>query len=263
MTAPVFSLPDGRSGGDVRSPKTAELLTRRLRRMIVNGDLCDGDYLPREAELMTHFGVSRPTLREAVRVLEAERLVEVRRGSRTGARVRVPGPETVARPAGLLLQVAGSTVGEVLTARLGIEPLAAWLVTERGSTESLGALTEVLVQLKAEVAEVDIPPAAGLARFHEVVIEQSGNRALFIMSGMLREIIARHLSTLTRIKHDIDPEDARHQCRRAVRAYEKLVELVRAGDANKAEQFWRHHIEVANETLLQGVDSDALIDYME
>ena len=75
--------------------------------MVVEGQLKEGDYLPNEAELMTHFGVSRPTLREAVRVLESERLVEVRRGSRTGARVRVPGPEIVARPAGLLLELSG------------------------------------------------------------------------------------------------------------------------------------------------------------
>ena len=79
------------SGGTVRSPKTAELVARSLRRMVVDGDLKDGDYLPNEAELMTHFGVSRPTLREAVRLLKSERLVEVRRGSRTGAGYGCPG----------------------------------------------------------------------------------------------------------------------------------------------------------------------------
>ena len=68
------------SGAPVRSPKTAELVAGTLRRMVVDGQLKEGDFLPNEAELMTHFGVSRPTLREAVRVLESERLVEVRRG---------------------------------------------------------------------------------------------------------------------------------------------------------------------------------------
>ncbi|MDT5398354.1 MAG: GntR family transcriptional regulator, transcriptional repressor for pyruvate dehydrogenase complex, partial [Mycobacterium sp.] len=86
------------AGAPIRSPKTAELVAGTLRRMVVDGQLKEGDFLPNEAELMAHFGVSRPTLREAVRVLESERLVEVRRGSRTGARVRVPGPEIVARP---------------------------------------------------------------------------------------------------------------------------------------------------------------------
>ena len=88
--APMIG-PDGvPASAAVRSPKTAELVAGTLRRMVVDGQLKDGDFLPNEAELMAHFAVSRPTLREAVRVLESERLVEVRRGSRTGARVRVP-----------------------------------------------------------------------------------------------------------------------------------------------------------------------------
>src|SRR6478672_4278028 len=102
----------------VRSPKTAELVAGTLRRMVVDGQLKDGDFLPNEAELMAHFGVSRPTLREAVRVLESERLVEVRRGSRTGARVRVPGPEIVARPAGLLLELSGNTTLAIIAGML-------------------------------------------------------------------------------------------------------------------------------------------------
>ena len=105
------------AGTAIRSPKTAELVAGTLRRMVVDGQLKEGDFLPNEAELMAHFSVSRPTLREAVRVLESERLVEVRRGSRTGARVRVPGAEIVARPAGLLLELSGATIADVMVAR--------------------------------------------------------------------------------------------------------------------------------------------------
>src|SRR6201990_3368551 len=129
--------PDGvapLAGSPTRSPKTAELVAGALRRMVVDGQLKDGDFLPNEAELMAHFAVSRPTLREAVRVLESERLVEVRRGSRTGAKVRVPGPETVARPGALVLAISGTTLGDVMTARIGIEPYAARLLADQGST---------------------------------------------------------------------------------------------------------------------------------
>ena len=122
------------TGAPIRSPKTAELVAGTLRRMVVEGQLRDGDFLPNEAELMSHFGVSRPTLREAVRVLESERLVEVRRGSRTGARVRVPGPEIVARPAGLLLELSGATIADVMVARAGIEPMAVRLLAESASS---------------------------------------------------------------------------------------------------------------------------------
>lgn len=259
MASPVFSLPEGQPGGNVRSPKTAELLTRRLRRMIVNGELRDGDYLPREAELMTHFGVSRPTLREAVRVLESESLVEVRRGSRTGARVRVPGPEMVARPAGLLLAVAGTTLGEVLTARLGIEPLAAWLLADHGAPDAIEALVAALDALKSDI-EQGQPTGPGFARFHQVVVEQSGNRALVITAGMLQEIIARHMSTATKASNEADPDEVQLQFRRAVRAYEKLIALIRAGETDEAERFWRRHLLSANESLLRGFDANAVID---
>ncbi|THJ74731.1 FadR/GntR family transcriptional regulator [Candidatus Frankia alpina] len=265
MAAPVFSLPEGRYGADVRSPKTAELLTRRLRRMIVTGELRDGDYLPREAELMTHFGVSRPTLREAVRVLEAESLVEVRRGSRTGARIRVPGPEVVARPAGLLLAVAGTTLGEVLAARLGIEPLAAWLVADRGSDDAIEELVAALDDLTARLAQDVSSDTVGtaFARFHEVVVKQSGNRALVVTAGMIQEILARHMATATRTHYESEPDEVQLQYRRAVRAYEKLISLVRAGEADEAERFWRRHLISANESLLRGFDAAGVIDILE
>ena len=68
----------------VRVPKTAELVASHLRRQIVRGELKEGDALPPESALMEHFGVLRPTLREAFRVLESEALISVRRGARGG-----------------------------------------------------------------------------------------------------------------------------------------------------------------------------------
>src|ERR1700743_246357 len=72
-------------GRQVRVPKTAELVAAQLGRRIIKAELTEGESLPPEATLMEQFGVSRPTLREAFRVLEAEALISVRRGSRGGA----------------------------------------------------------------------------------------------------------------------------------------------------------------------------------
>ncbi len=77
--------------GPVRVPKTAELVAQHLRRLIVRGEIAEGESLPAEAELRAQFGVSRPILREAFRVLESESLIVVRRGARGGAIVRLPG----------------------------------------------------------------------------------------------------------------------------------------------------------------------------
>src|SRR3546814_10423999 len=84
----------------VRVPKTAELVARQIRNAIIRGELVDGDTLPAESHLIAEFEVSRPTIREAVRILESEGLVTVARGARGGARVSSPNYEMVARAAG-------------------------------------------------------------------------------------------------------------------------------------------------------------------
>ena len=93
----------------VRAPKTAELIAARLRGQIVRGELRPGSRLPPEAELQEQFGVSRPTLREAFRILEAESLLTVRGGARGGAQVVTPDLSVAARHVGSLPQVSGTT----------------------------------------------------------------------------------------------------------------------------------------------------------
>src|ERR1051325_1239182 len=124
----------------VKVPKTAELVATQLRNQIVRGELKEGDALPPETNLMEQFGVSRPTLREAFRVLESEALITVRRGSRGGARIDVPNDSVAARYAGLVLQYRGATWADVLEARAVIEPPCAGLLAARRTTEDLRRL---------------------------------------------------------------------------------------------------------------------------
>src|SRR5829696_8998228 len=107
---------------EVRVPKTAELIAHHLRRQIVRGELRENDALPPETELMEMFGVSRPTLREAFRVLESEALISVRRGARGGAVVHAPNIDSAARYAGLVLEYRGTTLADVYEARNALEP---------------------------------------------------------------------------------------------------------------------------------------------
>jgi GntR family transcriptional repressor for pyruvate dehydrogenase complex len=121
----------GPVGQRVRAPKTAELIASHLRGQIVRGELPTGQTLPSEGALMETFGVSRPTLREAFRILETESLINVRRGSRGGARVVAPDVAVAARYVGLLLQVTRTTIADVQQARMVIEPAAAGLLASR------------------------------------------------------------------------------------------------------------------------------------
>ncbi|GAB3239225.1 FadR/GntR family transcriptional regulator [Mycolicibacterium hippocampi] len=250
--------PDATSAGSaVRSPKTAELVAGTLRRMVVDGTLTDGDFLPNEAELMAHFGVSRPTLREAVRVLESERLVEVRRGSRTGARVRVPGPEIVARPAGLLLELSGATIADLLTAKSGIEPMAARLLAQAGPTEAFDELEQMLEALIADGWQSG-RLAETTGAFHLRVVQLSGNATLSIVAGMLHEITVRHTAFVFKERRPVSKADYD----KLVRSYRKLMQYLRAGDAEGAEAHWRRHLDTSRELLLAGLESVPIRDVM-
>jgi DNA-binding FadR family transcriptional regulator len=124
-------------GVAVRAPKTGELIATYLRRQIVRGELQPGEILPAESQLMEQFSVSRPTLREAFRILEAETLISVRRGSRGGARVVVPEASVAARYVGLLLQIKGATINDVYEARMISEPPCARLLALRHTDEDI------------------------------------------------------------------------------------------------------------------------------
>ena len=256
MIGPDAVTPIG--GAPIRSPKTAELVAGTLRRMVVDGQLKEGDFLPNEAELMSHFGVSRPTLREAVRVLESERLVEVRRGSRTGARVRVPGPEIVARP--------GRTAARAVRRdhrrrhggpRRGIEPMAVRLLAESGNTRG--------VRRAGEDAGRRHPGrlAVGSARrnnrrFHRRVVELSGNTTLAIIAGMLHEITVRHTAFVIKERRTVSKADYE----KLMRSYRRLMQLMRAGDVAAAEAHWRKHLDTARNLLLKGLETVKVRDVM-
>lgn len=255
--APMIGPDAVASRAAVRSPKTAELVAGTLRRMVVEGQLKDGDFLPNEAELMAHFGVSRPTLREAVRVLESERLVEVRRGSRTGARVRVPGPEVVARPAGLLLELSGATIADLLTAKSGIEPMAARLLAESGSAEAFDELEQMLEELITDgYQSARLAEATGA--FHLRVVQLSGNATLSIVAGMLHEITVRHTAFVFNERRPVSKADYD----KLMRSYRKLMQFLRAGDAAGAESHWRKHLDTSRELLLTGLESVPVRDVM-
>lgn len=259
LTAGERTFAAGRA--DIRPPKAGELVARRLRRMIVDGELKGGDSLPNEAALVEHFGVSRPTLREAVRVLESEGLVELRRGSRTGATVTLPGPEAVARPAGLQLQLSGATLADVYVARGAIEPLSARLLAESGDEEAFATLERELENARAFSGGAPEHFGTATAHFHLCMVRLCGNRTLALMAGMIHEIILRQSQTAAR--SGAPKAATAENFEKALRAYAKLIRTLRAGDGEVAERFWRKHLEVSDELVLGGGGATRILDVLD
>ena len=171
----------GYVGQVVRAPKTAELIATLYRRQIVRGDLRPGDTLPSEQQLMVQFGVSRPTLREAFRILEAEDLISVKRGSRGGARVTQPSLSVAARFHELIMQRSGSKTlavqGGVLQDIVATH-LAMALSRDRAGDDELANFRRNVRSYEKLVALVDKRDGAGAERHWRAHMEAAGQRLL-------------------------------------------------------------------------------------
>jgi DNA-binding FadR family transcriptional regulator len=224
-----------------RQLKMSDQVAAQVRRMIARGELVDGDWLPTEAELIQQFGVSRPTLREAFRLLEGDSLVTIRRGPPGGARVTVPGPEAAARLFGMVLMLAGTHLGDVWDARLTIEPTAVRLLAETATDAQLAALDDELERVRAAADRDALSFNRAGVRFHVKLVDLSGNQTLTAVIGMLSEIIERELANaLAEIGTDAD--EISRANRRALRSYENVATLIHAADGAGAEQAWRLHM---------------------
>lgn len=241
----------------VHVPKTAELVANQIRRQIVRGELEEGHSLPAEAELMERFGVSRPTLREAFRILESEALITIRRGSRGGAQVLAPSAEVAARLAGSVLQFRRTTVGDVYAARLLIEPPAAAMLAEQQDKEAIARLKGYL---DAEGEAMGNPDefAHASATFHEKVAELAGNNTLAVFAAILEEIIDRHTTEVVR-KEPSSPEEMTA----AHKAHTRLYDLISSGKAAKAQTHWDEHMRAIGQWMLDGRESETLIELFE
>jgi DNA-binding FadR family transcriptional regulator len=241
-----------------RTREKPQQIADELRAMIVAGELCEGDSLGHEPDLVERFGVSRPSLREALRILEAEGLVSVVRGVRGGVVVHEPDGRLTARTAALLLQARNVPLADVFEARSLLEPIAArTIATMRGRR---AAIKELRTLIDAEVAAIGDPGAfaSANAAFHERLVARAGNQTLGIVAEMLNEIVVR---AVTAVSNTDDAVGSLAVRRRGIRSQERLLELLESGDGAAAEAHWRAHMQIVGRVML-GQDAATVVDLL-
>lgn len=240
---------DGPRPGSVvfRVPKRAELIAASIRRDIVRGALAEGDSLPSEAQLMERFRVSRPTIREAFRILESEGLIELRQGSR-GARVQVPNEEAASRTVGFLLQFRGATLSDIWDARIVLEPPLAGRLARTRTRSDLARLRQSLEEHRNNLGS---PEAAALATtdFHYLVVTLAGSPTLSLLATLLDAVFRLHATEVALDESSDLDYDRLHKY--TIRQHEKLLGLIEEGNAEEAEAFWRRHIEAVASVMLR------------
>lgn len=246
----------------VRVPKTAELIARQIRNAIIRGDLSDGDMLPAEIHLIAEFEVSRPTIREAVRILESEGLLSVARGARGGGRINSPSFEMVSRAAGITLQTQGVTIGDLYEMRTLIEPAATRLVAERNSVKAVPLLR---AQVEKELNTMEDRDAVriAIAEFDRLLIELAGNMTLVLMWQAVAGLVNDHMRLAQRRASNINPDSQLRQLRRGLKSQSKLIDFIEAKDGFGAAAHWKTHMLAAGKIWLRDVGPTSLVDLLE
>ncbi|MDX9698176.1 MAG: GntR family transcriptional regulator [Rhodocyclaceae bacterium] len=225
----------------IQTPKIAHIVADRLRRQIITGQLQAGDTLPPEAHLMAQLGISRPALREALRILEAESLIAIGRGIRGGATILKPTVEKVAQYGTFYLVANGTTLRDIHEARTLIEPAIVKKHASEPQPELLEKLETCVKAGNKAVAERDWGSAMLASNeFHVQLVRHASNKSLVLLEGILHEIAVGNYLFLESGTDDAVKE------RLLSRSFEnqgKLVELIRAKDTEGAEQHWRDYME--------------------
>jgi GntR family transcriptional regulator, transcriptional repressor for pyruvate dehydrogenase complex len=237
-----------------RSRKTSELVAREIVRDIVEQRLQPGEMLPSEQVMLERYGVGRPALREALRVLEVHGLLRMKPGPGGGPVVGTVTASAFGEMASLFFRLSGTTYRELIEARLELEPMAARLAALRQDAGGLARLRSVLAEEEAADVDDDVVYARLAARFHAAIGSASGNRVVDLVGNGLLALYEDRLRV---------PLTPSRQRRDVWSAHQAIVDAIAARDGARAEALTRASLDVALERLDQLVPDvlDEVIDW--
>jgi GntR family transcriptional repressor for pyruvate dehydrogenase complex len=243
-----MSVSDESAGDEVEGPPLSdplavsrirpayEQVADQLRELIVGGSLKQGDRLPPTPELAAMFGVGRSTVREALRQLSSQSLINAVRGSRGGTFVAISDADTVRKyletTLGLMSGTDQLSLDELFEARIILEGEAAYLAAQRRSDKQLAHLKEAML-FEQEMLESGQRGTRFERDFHTAMLESSGNRVLYVMTMPVFRALQARLSKRTPEKNYWTLIDKEH---------EVVFECIRSKDADGAAAAMRAHL---------------------
>ena len=208
-------------------------IVEQIKTALRDGRLAPGDQLPPERDLTRQLGVSRVSVRDALRMLEAHGLVEVRVGARGGAFVTAPAPTLVGESVTHMLMLSSVTPAQVTEARMVFELGILQLACEHATEEDLRELEEICDRADANVAASRYDPALS-AEFHTRLARCTHNDVIALLAEALQGPLAGSLREARRV----DPQAGQQ----GALEHRALVEALRAGDGAGARALMSEHL---------------------
>jgi len=222
----------------VRRVRSLDDVSLQIRDAILAGAIPEGARLPNERELAERFEVGRPTVREALRSLEALGIIEIRPGRSGGAYAARPSEATLGAALSTLVSLQGASAQELAEFRISFEAENAWWAAKRADDDDVAALEELVAETRRLLKKITgdwTPITDADARWHEALARATKNRLRIGISLGLHEPRLRQAPALGKAH-------ARH-ARTIPTALAKITRAVKAHDADTARAAMLEHIE--------------------
>ncbi|MCA0206260.1 FadR/GntR family transcriptional regulator [Pararhodobacter sp.] len=226
--------------GPVKIPRAAEVLANQLREEIVGGRLSDGDMLPNERELTESSGLSRSSVRDALRMLELEGLIATKQGRNGGSRVCKPGRDTIVKTVSLFISSRRTRRVSLVEARGAIEPTAAMLAAKHRTDEDLARIQEKHSAMVAGIDDLD-RFLRGNLDWHMAIVHASHNDLLIAFM----ESISHAVYDVTN-DETLNPPEVRQQ---VVRIHGRITDAIEKQDPAEAKRLMERHVTAYAEFL--------------
>lgn len=216
-----------------RMPKSkTEHVAQRLLDKIIEAGLAPGSSFGTEAELLEQFGVSRPTLRESLRILESQGVLELRPGPGGGIMVKKPSIDILARGLSVFLRLHEVPFIAVLKTREVIEPALAAEAATNGSEEDFDEMQDSIERMKASGKDQHaFVEENGV--FHGIIARASGNEVM--------EIFWATISALAAGEH-VGLKFTAGNMQHIIAAHQGIVDACRARDPAAASEKMKAHV---------------------
>ena len=180
-----------------KSEKVSDNIIAQIRDPVLSGQLKPGDRLASEKELIEQFGVSKATMREALRVLEVMGLIEIRKGTTGGAFVAEVDMKTTINSIINFIHFKPISVKEITMLRYFIEPAVARIVASKRTEQDIENLREIIGETVTQ-REAEVSREIG---FHRYLARMTGNTLLILLVDFVDNLLSTMKSEL-----DLDPE---------------------------------------------------------
>lgn len=224
----------------------SQLTTGRVSRQIIErigdavraGELSPGDRLPPERELAERFGVSRVSVRDALRSLEALGLIEVKVGAGGGPIVRAPGAEIVRESLTNLLLTSTLRPVDIAEARLLLDFGSVALAAARATEEDLDDLERMLQEAREHLAAGTY--SSGMSgRWHLRLAEAAHNPAITLLVAAVRGSMSM---SVVRLSSQRQGQSTGDWNRTSIEKHEEILAALRARDTRRAQSLMAEHL---------------------